>query len=60
MGEARLLRRIQTTTDATRILSTTQRQTVLPTLLRTGLVRASSGTGFGSPPHDLTDVDDLT
>lgn len=43
LGQARLLRRIQTTPEATKYLSTSDRQAVLPTLLKAGLVQAGHG-----------------
>lgn len=62
VGQARLLRRIQTTADVSRSLSGLERQTVLPTLLKAGLVRTSTAAGLRLSPtaaHNLSDVDDL-
>lgn len=63
LGQARLLRRIQTTPEVSRSLSGLDRQTVLPTLLKAGLVRKPSGAGLrlsSTAADNLADVDDLT
>lgn len=43
LGQARLLRKIQTTAEAARYLGPSDRQAVLPTLLKSGLVQAAHG-----------------
>ncbi len=43
LSQARLLRRVQASAHATRSLTSLERQTVLPSLLKCGLVRTANG-----------------
>ncbi|KRF29459.1 helix-turn-helix domain-containing protein [Phycicoccus sp. Soil802] len=56
LSQARLLRRLQMAHDPRRILSDQDRQTVLPSLIRCGLVRTAAGGSLRLTPQAEEDL----
>lgn len=56
LSQARLLRRLQSTRDPRRVLSDQDRQTVLPNLIKSGLVRVAAGGSLRLTPRAEQDL----
>lgn len=58
LSQARVLRRVQRSEDPRRVMSAQERQTVLPSLMRLGLIQTRRGATLHLSPQALADLRD--